>query len=390
VALPTTIEPGGDISFRGPSSQGRIRPYISSAGNVYLIMFTSGDALIGVFKATDPTDSFTFLSTATVLLANSGAEGQLATFQDGDDVHVATQDDNEAILYHVFSMSSDTWTTSNEAVTSAVGTDVNADKAISISLETGGDIILFYQGASDNDMGQKERVDRAWKTGGSWVVDQAVDEGGAVSYFLGGVVRGEADKFHLVYKDDTGPAFEVEHRSVQDVDGTLSAVDRVNDSSVEAFDFVIPSPVFYDDGGIERITVAWHASTPSAIKASEIDDDATPGAEEGVASAPHTNGEFTVVSLAVDLKEVWLLYADSTTQDLFSHSNNNSAGWSGGEEELDAVTINLVTSNVYTRQNEVKLAYVYDDGGTIKYNEKILRTVPPLIHKRKLRTYLRM
>ena len=370
MALPTTIS---GVIFNATDSQGRNRSYTSSGGNVYHVFKDSTDGFaLDIYKATDPTTSFSQI--ATLNLTGSAVIFGIGTFQDGDNIHIATQvGASNRIWYHVFSMSSDTFTTSNEEVTSAVGTNIQPDKAISIAVETGGDIIIAYQAASDNVMGQKERVDYAYKTGGSWTVDQAVDDGGGVHYYLGGIVRGEANKFHLTYKDDTNS--NAEHKSVQDVDGTLSTVETLHTDTIGS-DFSVVLPVYYDDAGVERIT-AGHHDNQNRPRAVEIDD-GVPGTAEFIINAVDSlwdNGEFSVFCFAVDQKTVWCLYAEDPTQDLFSDSNNDSAGWTpfGHPEELDGVTINLITSNVYTRNNAVVLAYVYDDAGTIKYNEKFLR-----------------
>ena len=367
MALPTTIS---SVVFRALTSQGRTRPYISSAGNVYVFLVQSADAsVISVQKATDPTSSFSEIATVDITATQVG----MGTFQDGDNIHIATAGNDEQLEYHVFSMSSDTFTTSNEDTTGE--TDNIDNRAISISLETDGSIIIFYQGASDIAMGAKTRVDRAYKpSGGGWTVDQAVDAGGVVNYFLGGIVRGEANKFHLTFKDDTNN--DAKHRSVQDVDGTLSTVEDLNDSNTSGLDFVVIPPVYYDDDGVERITACWGRVNSTRVMTSEIDDDGTPGAQE-VASdiADLKFGEFNASVIAVDVKTVWLLYSDSSSSDVFSDSNDNSGGWGADVEELDAITCNLITSNVYQRGSDIVLAHVYDDGGTIKYNEKVLRTV---------------
>lgn len=367
-AFPTTIS---GVTFLPTQSQGRSRPYISSAGNVYFV-FRDGSTNtdLDVFKATDPTTSFS--QTATLTLTGSAVLHGVGSIQDGDNIHIATQDDGDKLLYHVFSMSSDSFTTSNEAVTSAIGTNVNAEKAISIELETGGDIIIFYQGASENVQGQKERVNTAYKVGGSWTVDQAVDDGGAVNYFLGGIVRGGGvNKFHLVYKDDTNS--DALHKSVQDVDGTLSSVETMNDTSLNAVDFAVVQPVYYDTSGIERITAIWGAG--STTRTGVIEDDGIPEPEKIMSSLVRTNSEFLVVSQSVDDLTIHIFITD-TEDDLFTaFSEDDALFWLSGGEELDAVEIRFITSNVYQRGSDIVLAYVYDDAGAIKYNEKILRSV---------------
>lgn len=370
-ALPVTIT---DIDFLATSSQGRARPYISSGGNVYFFAKDGGTTTqLNAFKATDPTDSFS--QAATLAITNSGVLLGIGTFQDGDNIHIATQDDNDVILYHLFSMSSDTFTTSNESVTSAVGTDLDADKAISISLETGGDVILFYQGASENSGGQKERVDLAHRVVSTWTVDQAVDAGGSVHYYLGGIVRGEANKFHLTFKDDTN--IEAKHRSVQDVDGTLSAVEDLSDTDTDALNFVVIQPVYYDTGGVERITATWQRQITQAFHTSEINDDGTPVAEENASQfSVLATSEFIVGSYAVDEKTVWSIHVSVGTPTIYSNNNVDSAGWSGTDNsEVAGADPTLLTSNIYQRGTDIVLAFIYEDTGTVKYNETVLRSV---------------
>lgn len=366
MALPTTIT---GVTFLDTATQGRSRPYISSSGNVYVVFKDSAvNTDLDIYKATDPTSSFSQI--ASITLTAAGIVFGIATYQDGDNLHIATQDDNENILYHVFSMSSDTFTTSNEAVTSAVGTNINVDKAISVSLETGGDIIIFYQGASENVSGQKERVNRAWKTGGSWTVNQPVDAGGAVDYFLGGIVRGEVNKFHLVFKDDTNR--RAKHRSVQNVDGTLSAVENLVDANSEIEDFTIIQPVYYDASGIERITTGYMDSPEPNFFTVVIEDDGTPETFKVMAAAIAV-GEFSTVSFAVDVKTVWSVFRKFAGH-LYSTSNVDDSSWTNDELEV-TIQPNSITSNIYQRGSDIVLAYIYDDGGVIKYNEKVLRSV---------------
>jgi len=379
MAFPTTI--GGGLTYLAAASQGRSRPYISSAGNVYLVFLTGTSNGVKVYKATDPTDTFG-LGVDTATLAGGRTGLGLCTFQDGDDIHIATQNDSDDIYYHVFSMVNDQFDLNNEAVTSAAGTDVDADKAISISLETDGSIIIFYQGASDNDMGQKERVDRAYKPfGGSWTVDQAVDDGGKVHFFLGGIVRGEADKFHLTYLSMESGSEGLKHKSVQDVDGTLSSAESGVLTTSIASQFTAIQPVYYDDAGVERITI-FLQDVANKMRNNEVDDDGSPSTVENTTEENiWITGEFSVCSAAVDQKRVWVIHSVNVIsagedQDVFTNSNDDSAGKDANDtEELDAVTCNLITSNIYQRGSDVVLAYVYDDAATIKYNEKILRSV---------------
>ena len=386
LGMPTTIS---GVDLLATSTQGRSKPYTSSAGKQYGV-FRDGttNTDLDIYKAvSSPFTAFT--QVASLTLNASGVLLGWGTFQVGDDIHIATQDNNEAILYHVFSMASDTFTTSNEAVTSAVGTNVDDEKCVSIALETGLDIIIAYQGASDLDMGAKERVDYAFKTGGSWTVDQPLDAGGTVNYFLGGIIRGEANKFHVTFVDLTNR--DAKHRSIQDVDGTPTAVEDFNDDNLlSAIEFQIGLPTYHQDFGVEHITCQY-ANGAAFIKSAAIRDDGSPLTPQLVTGAVRGTGKVLAVAGFVsdlipkedgDLTD-HIVFAKAD-QDIFANRSIDGSSWSLETEELDAITCSLLTANVYTRFGIVRLAYFYDDAGTILYNEKDLRGVMPTFAKARL------
>lgn len=366
MAFPTTIS---NVTFNALHGQGRSRPYISAGGNVYMVLIDSVSGTdIDVLKATDPTSSFSVVASTTLTTGNPDGVG---TVQDGDTIHIVTTDSANDVLYHLFDMSDDTWTTQNEDTTGTSDNDSTPGRGCSIAVETDGSIIIMYQGVEENVGGLRNRVSIGHKpVSGSWTPDLALDAGGAVSYAVGGVVRGEANKFHLIFVSSTDA--NILHRSVQDVDGTVGVVETVNDTGISTdIGYSSLVPVYYDDGGIERVTVGWFQESSGKVFTSEIDDDGTPGAEEVVNATVGVN--FASV-LAVDEKTVWALW-NGVDSDLFSDSNVDSAGWGTDNEELDAITLNNITANIYQRGSDVVWAYVYDDLGTIKYNEKVLRTV---------------
>jgi len=364
VALPTTIS---GIFFLRESGQGRNRPWISSAGNVYFFARDDTDvSLLTVQKATNPTDSFSEVSTLDFTDEVTG----LATIQDGDDIHVVVTTDADEIRYSIYSMSSDSFTTSNEDTTGTLNNDIADVVDIAIE-EDGSTVVVIYDGAEENAMGAKDRVDYAKRVGGSWTVDQAVDDGGKVNFVAPSLCRGEADKFHLVYNDRTNT--NAIHKSLT-LGGpdTLSSAENVNDNAILSASTAISAPVYYDVGGVERITIEWKRSSDPKAYSSEIDDDGVPGAEEVLSDTTLINSY--VISLAVDQKTVWGIFM-GVDSDAFSDSNVDSAGWGTDTEEIDAITLTDITSNTYQRGSDIVLAYVYHDGSAIKYNEKVLRTV---------------
>ena len=75
---------------------------------------------------------------------------------------------------------------------------------------------------------------------------------------------------------------------------------------------------------------------------------------------------FVVACLAVDGTDVYLIYADDTTQDMFIDMEVEDGG--GVDcEHIDAVTVNRISMNNLTNS----LGIVYLDGSTVKYSEII-------------------
>ena len=377
MALPRTIP---DMDQINRAAAGRNRPYRSTAGSIYCffrgILAGEGDEMKAM-KSTDPAN-VAFTEQDFVQEAGSSSWSNIATFREDDtddEIHMANGTGAEDIFYHIFDMSTDTYTTENEQLTSAVQAAPFGLKVIAMALEANGDVIVVYQGAEEDDMGLRQRVDYARRVGGTWTSNIAVDDGGKFDYFSGGIVRGASDLFHITYHDLTN--LDALHKSVQDVDGTLSSVETLSDTDTASGEHMVVNPVYYDDGGVERITVGWKRTTGDDGRSAEVDDDGTPLAAEtfGVSVDGFTESSRTwaQIALAVDEKTVWAMWAQASDNDIFVNSNVDSAGWGTEAEEDDAITADAITTNVYEFGGNIVLAYLYTDGSTATYDEKILR-----------------
>jgi hypothetical protein len=203
MALPTTIT-GVTVLER---TAGKIGPFVSAAGDVYIVFRDSvSTGNLDIYKATDPTSSFSQVATLAV---NPAASAQnifaYAVIQNGNNLWIGTSHSQTSpgahpILFHRFSMSSDTFDTSNED-TGGTGTSIDASKQLDISFRAAGPVIQ-YNGPSEAVMGQKQRAAYAERTLGSWIADIALDAGGEVNYFTGGLTRGLSEKLHFLFKDD--------------------------------------------------------------------------------------------------------------------------------------------------------------------------------------------
>ena len=391
MAFPTSIT--GTVFLFG-SSQGRNRPWIAG-GNVYYIARdgTNADDLV-VQKATDPTDSFTEVASLTVTGAGTGING-LATILDGTDIHVITFGDLSGTLtmkYHVFDTTGDTFSISNEDTTfslSGANAPATTIQTVDIDIRSDGDIVIFYMGEKENIMGTRyHRVYYARREGTTWTIDVAVDDGGEQHSFLGGMVVGEADKMHFVWSDDPSAGAtdaDVEHKSLTS-GNSLSAADTLNDNTADetaGANRISIAPVYYDSSGVERITTSWMRDSNQFAVTSEVDDDGTPGAEENASDVAVFNDGTTIrtacMVLAADFDDmsVHLLYGDDSTRDLQYDTNDDGGGWGTDTEEVDALTMAALTSNIYQRGSDIVLAMVYNGGSGTQYREKVLRTITP-------------
>ena len=380
MALPVTII---EVDQLNRQAAGRSRPYKSPAGSIYAFFRGSlsgeGDEM-KAYKTTNP-DTTDFTEQDFVQEAGSSSWSNVATFREDDlddEIVVVASTGAEDIFLHIFDTSTDTYTSENEQVTSAVTAAPFGYKVLAFSQETNGDVIVIYQGQEEDDMGLRQRIDYARRVGGTWTSNIAVDDGGKFDYFSSGIVRGVSDLFHITYYDQTNT--NALHKSVQDVDGTLSAVETLSDSALATGEHLVNVPVYYDDGGTERITVAFRRSTGgSEYRSAEVEDDGTPLAAETVGSDidefTESSFDHAVGCLAVDQKTVWAIWVQGADDDIFVNFNVNSGGWDTETEEVATTTATGISSNIYERNGNIVLAYLWNDNGTDTaiYDERFLR-----------------
>ena len=362
MALPRTI---ATVSF--PSRNYNIGPFRDGNGNHYLLFRASGDSSIMEVWKGDNGDAV-WAEQDSGNKPNSSADlRSINAVQDGTKLKIATQATGGKVEYHIFGMSddgsADTWLTTNEEVVASTTSDVDS---CAIAVRSDGDIIIAYQ---DNRSGTDDRVSYAIFEGVSWSTGNAIDDGAAVEYFGVRAVIGESDKIHFFFKDDNNA--DVYHKSLTS-GNSLSSAEVVNDTATDSIDTAIVAPIYYDAAGVERITVAWRDNTADHSFTSEIDDDGTPGAEEDATDRGiRSNDGALVVDSATDT--VYLIFVEASVDDVWITKNINSGGWDTDVEVLDAVTVADISANLFQIDNgDTVVAYVYDDAGTIKYNELVV------------------
>ncbi len=374
MALPVTIS-GVQMADQNYNH----KPVIDANGNVYVILLDSTNQDLEAHKATDPTDSFTEQDNAGN--PTDDHDYSVAVRQDGDTLDIVSYNlTNAAYEYHKFytsdhSTTPDEWdgTVVNETIEAPSDPSPAIELSIDIVPRSDGTVVVIYNGDEDNVHGNPfARVDYNIRdTMGSWGGPVALDAGGQEDYHGSVAVLGESDLTHFFFKEDGGGS--IEHRSLTSGDSLSSVEALVGASTTHS----VGPGVYVDDGGTERIAVPIY-NVSQAVTLGRVVDDGIPSVVADISDndVDVINGTATHC-LAVDGTTVHLLYAGGggaggPDQDLYhdqADTPQDSGDWGTDTEFKDAATINRISCNVIDRSGK-KLAMVYDDGGTIMYDEK--------------------
>ena len=256
-----------------------------------------------------------------------------------------------------------------------------------------GDVIVVYNGDTDAVMGgKKERVDVNIRTGGTWGGAVALDAGGDIHYGNPNVVKGPlTDDMHIVWQQTLNIAdpptawLQTQARTLRP-DDTLSTTVEPSLATNYTASHLLGGQnlVSYDDGGTQRIVGVGLSDTNDLKNVSTTEDGSdditlTVGdiLAEALTDEIFANVEVGICSIAELSGDLHILYSGGgiagVDQDLYYiKSTDDATTWDTETEEIDAITVNFISANIYVRGADTVLAYVYDDGGVQKYNEKIL------------------
>ena len=384
MALPTTV-------LAEPGNYGHHPPYKSSGGNFYCI---ARDTSIGpgdearVFKATDPTSSWTEQDSANRPNPGVSIIDGVGAVQDGDVIHMLVYGDS-AVYYYTFNMATDLWDVA--ATASSTQPDNPAFPFASIAVRSDGDVVTVFAGETDKIMGgTKQRVDFRVRTAGVWGGVTALDAGGDVHDGNPNCILGTNDFVHVIWQhtaNTTDPPTtwtDTHGRSIDPADDTASTLD-ISTADTESVLLGYPNLVTYDDGGTQRIIASGFDSAGTTLDTAQATEDANDeilltatGVTESFTTEPgYANGEAGISTFVELSGDIHCLYSGDGTagadQDLwYTVSTDNGASWSAPTEEINAITVNYISANIYVRGADTVMAYIYDNAGTQYYNEKIL------------------
>ncbi len=371
MALPTTVSTGvGD--------PGHHPPIKSSGGDFYCIARRSASTDIECFKATDPTDSWTAQDSGNRPIHTGNPDGWAIATHDNIIFVINWANDSDRYEHYQFDMDTDTWTV-DESMRSTSG-DPPWRHWASVAVRSDGDVIVAYHGEFDeNMMDEWQRTDYARREGGSWTTGQGLNNGGNNHYGDCHVVKqSDSDQMHFIYQtenenDDTPVTWE--QTGVRSLDSSNN-LDGQNTSNGDTAGTLMgfSNPVSYDDGGTERVVWCGYDGTDILAWMSTLDgsdDIQSPTQYTALSDDVYVNDEHAIFSLAEDEGNLYLVWSQSSDQDIYySESTDNGQNWSTPVEILDGVTCNYISATVYDNDSGTKvIAYLYDDGGDQKYNE---------------------
>lgn len=389
MALPTTIDSGVGLAGHHP-------PFKSNGGAFYGVVRTDADEL-DVHKATNPTSSWA-VQDAGDGPVHAGTILGFATIQDGDVIHMIAWS-AASYEYYTFNMATDQWVVDQlmETPTDAPDKPWASIARRSIPAAT----VVVYSGDTDKSMGDsKERVDVNIRpdSSGTWSGPTALDAGGDLHYAMPACILGTSDSTHCYWLKETSVANDppvqfrrVEGRTLDSADA-LSTVDESDVGfGTQFINSGATNCVFYDDGTDKRIIFAvyegdsakarnYHNATEDGSGDLIFGSDSlrdTSGVDlKGINSQTHC--PHSIAELNGELHHLFSGGGDfGVDQDLYhTTSNDDGATWAESEE-IDAITVNFISANIYVRGSRTVMAYVYDDDGVQKYDEKLLLNTPP-------------
>ena len=386
MALPTQVHSNGDLGgFHGP--------FKSSGGSFYA--FAPNVDTLRALRATDPTDSWTAQDTAgepTIFGTIVGA--MYNCVQDGDVIHIVSTVPgvSPTVDYHQFNMATDNWDVADEEVEALGASPLHV--WASIAVRSDGDIVVVYAGSTDQVMGgTKERVDLNIRTGGTWGGAVVLGDLTDTDVHYGNpncVLAGDSDDIHIVYQftsntTDPPAAWTTSiFRTLDSGDSLSSETSDIVDTTIEYLG--IQNGLSFDDGGTQVIRfvtggfssgfeqgevfmaeesagdAAWES--PSHVNFADASHEVKISGEAAVCSiaGPDANGDLHVLwSNADDGNDIWYVTSDDTGDT-----------WSAEAEEVNTVTCNRISANIYVRGIDTVLAFTYGQIGITTYNEKVI------------------
>jgi hypothetical protein len=370
-------------------------PFKSSGGNYYFLGRSGTTAnQIRAFKATDPTTSFSNVGTDFAVTGGT-TRGilQVSAWQDGDTLHVATSCDGAAddllttYTYHEFSMSSDSWTLTNESIAANVATESDNINAGGISIckrSSTGEIVVVYNGASAVvSMAAYARVFGKRRTAvNTWSANFVAHGSTAAIDYIAPVCTADPNNDRVIFSclGRTSNATHIGSLSSGNVAATsgTSLGPSITVSATSTINAGLVNLLAYNASGTTKVIVTVESTTAGTFRIGYANAADTPTI---TSIALATSGDYPHRLFVDDTDDAWMLYRNTSDSDLYvRRSTDHGATWTAsGPTNAFTSTVSadvLLSNNArvsYTQGGNYVLGYVVNDGGTLKYNQYSIR-----------------
>jgi hypothetical protein len=412
VAFPTTVGTGGTHRF---SEFGhRHGPFISSTGNVYVLTLSGATNIqLNVWKATDPTSSFTAQDTSNRPVSGTGS-GPCDSFScvQLDDVIAISwnyDDDNFGFGYRYssFDMATDTYVldggnTSNQFDGNGVST-IKGRQDVAYRSDT--DVIVAYRGDNEGNMGVPyERIRLARRESGSWTINIDVLGRGknTISEEACSIQIGDHDandRMHILVIDD---ADDLQYSTYLS-DNTWGHQDTAIDASAAGSltDVTGVGGVAFDDGGTNKVRMSYvdASGNHKSIQFDDADAPGTPTLSSDISSSALALGSsgaatFYMHQIVVSGTTQYSLHVLDSNHDIsMAQTGEGDDTWGADSVEKTLGTnTGYMSANVYDRDGATVIGLFYEDDGQMYYDEIDISAavdLPPLM-RHHANTLLRM
>lgn len=361
-------------------------PFVAPNGAVYVVTRDSTGGSLHMFKATDPSSSWSGAGT-DLAMASGNTIRALDAYQFENYIHVVTRDAADStsnqIRHHAFNTNTDNWDAANILVRGTFTQKSFADQSgVNIGVRSANSIIVAYEGPQVLADIQRSRAVYARYLGVGWSADIALDNGGNVDWYPQELIVGSGGRIHFIIFDNVN--FDLYQR-------TLNSANAL-ESFPAAFDTDLPAQ---PDTGYQR-GVAYSASAGGTVVRYAYFDNYNPEIADirfTSADAPSPITQTTNITnpaipeaggtvrrtcgLAVDGNTVYHVFVNDTS-DIYIQSSQDAGSWSSPTLLLDATDAGYIYPNRYVRGTNRVVGVVYQDtsagGAAVKYTEYTLGT----------------
>ncbi|HEX9569071.1 MAG TPA: hypothetical protein VF987_05275, partial [Rhodospirillales bacterium] len=240
-------------------------------------------------------------------------------------------------------------------------------------------MIIIYNGATTSVMGTA--YDRIYfkvstDNGATWGTGFEYSAGGKsveAHYERPSCEIGDSDTLHTVYA-----------QSANLMQRALSSADVLQTERDTGFDVTAPDTSIltigkgqtfsrsattrlrfpYKDGSADTHVLRFDAAADPSTFASDAIDGTNDQLDDGGSQ------------LALDGSTIHAMWVRSVDSDLYTDNDEDADTWNSAASSFTG-TVTLISANIYTRSGSKVLAHVFDDAGTVKYDEDSLAAAAP-------------